>query len=74
MLETEITQLARNPYSLGIIARYLFLHRPHAQFQFRSLLNALMFLIDEGTLLMATRDDATVGHLGWLRVTPECAN
>ena len=69
----EITQLARNPYSLGMISRYLSDHRPFADFDFGATIHALMFQIHQGTHLIATRNDAVVGYLGWLRVDPEIA-
>jgi hypothetical protein len=69
----EITQLARNPYSLGLITRYLSDHRPFADFDFGATIHALMFQIQQGTHLIATRNDAIVGYLGWLRVDPDIA-
>lgn len=69
----QITQLARNPYSLGLITRYLSDRRPFADFDFGATIHALMFQINSGTHLIATRNDAIVGYLGWLRVEPEIA-
>jgi hypothetical protein len=69
----EITQLARNPYSLGMAARFLSEHRPFADMEFGSAIQSLMFQIHEGTHLIASRGDALVGYLGWLRVDPACA-
>lgn len=69
----QITQLARNPYSLGLIARHLSEHRPFADFDFGAMIHALIFQIHQGTHLIATRNDAIVGYLGWLRVDPDVA-
>lgn len=69
----QITQLARNPYSLGLIVRYLSEHRPFADYEFGATVNALMFQIHHGTHLVATRNDAIVGYLGWLRVDAQNA-
>lgn len=65
-----ITQLARNPYSLGLTARFLSEHRPFSEMEFGATIQALMFQIHEGTHLIASRADAMVGYLGWLRVEP----
>jgi hypothetical protein len=65
-----ITQLARNPYSLGLAARFLSEHRPFSEMEFGATVQALMFQIHEGTHLIASRKDAMVGYLGWLRVEP----
>ena len=73
MREAEITQLGRNPYSLGIAARFMSEHRPFTDLEFGPTVQALMFQLHEGTHLVATRDDALVGYLGWLRVDPEGA-
>lgn len=63
-----ITQLARNPYSLGMAARFLAGHQPFAAMEFGLTVQALMFQIHEGTHLIASRADKMVGYLGWQRV------
>jgi hypothetical protein len=73
MGQIEITRLARNPYSLGLVVRYLSDRKPFADFDFGQMVNALMFQIHQGTHLVATRNDAIAGYLGWLRVAPENA-
>ncbi len=69
MTGLEITQLPRNPYSLGMIVRYVAEAKPFADFEFGATVHALMFQIHQGTHLIATRNDGIAGYLGWLRVS-----
>ncbi|MBA3910929.1 MAG: hypothetical protein C0524_13905 [Rhodobacter sp.] len=73
MAGLEITQLARNPYSLGMAARFLSEHRPFSEMEFGATIQSLMFQIHEGTHLVATHGDTMAGYLGWLRVDQACA-
>jgi len=68
-----VTQLARNPYSLGMAARFMAGYKPFADMEFGQTIEALMFQIHEGTHLIASRKDAMVGYLGWLRVDADRA-
>jgi hypothetical protein len=68
MSNLEITQLGKNPYALGIAARFVAQYQPFAALEFGPTIQSLMFQISEGTHLIASRDDIMVGYLGWLRV------
>ncbi len=48
-------------------------HRPFADLEFGPTVQALMFQHHESNHLVATRDDALAGYLGWLLVDPEGA-
>lgn len=67
--ETRISQLARNPYSLGIAARYLSEIELFAKFEFGPTLSSLLHQINDGSHLIVERDDRMVGYLGWVRTT-----
>lgn len=69
----EITQLPRNPYALGLVARFLADHMPFAELNFGPTIKSLIYQIDEATHLIATREDRIVGYLGWLRTNDELA-
>lgn len=68
MAELVITQLGKNPYALGIAARFIAHFQPFAGMDFGPTINALVFQINEGTHLIASQSDEMVGYLGWLRV------
>lgn len=68
-----ITKLPRNPYSLGLLVRYLAGKQPFARFDFGQTVGTLIFQLHQGTHLAATRNDALVGYLGWQRVDTEVA-
>lgn len=65
----RITQLARNPYSLGIAAKYLSEVELFARFEFGPTLSSLMHQINDGTHLIVEEDDRICGYLGWVRTT-----
>ena len=68
-MDTKITQLSRNPYSLGIAAKYLAEIDLFARFEFGPTLSSLMHQINDGTHLIAERNDRICGYLGWVRTT-----
>lgn len=70
---TRITQLSRNPYSLGIAAKYLSEIELFTRFEFGPTLSSLMHQINDGTHLVAERNDRICGYLGWVRSTKEGA-
>jgi hypothetical protein len=71
--ETQITQLARNPYSLGIVARYISEIKLFAHFEFGPTLSSLMHQINDGTHLIVEGNDRICGYLGWVRTTKDIA-
>lgn len=73
MDRTEITRLAKNPYSLGLIARYVSEQPPFSAFEFGPSILTLLSQIHNDTHLVATRNDGIVGYLGWLHTTEEIA-
>jgi hypothetical protein len=72
-LKTEITRLPKNPYSLGLLARYVAATPPFSEFELGPSITTLLHQINDGTHLVATRNDRIVGYLGWLRTTEEIA-
>lgn len=70
---TEISQLPKNPYSLGLLAHYLSKHPPFDTFEFGPSISTLLHQINNGTHLIASRNDAIVGYIGWLNTTDEIA-
>jgi hypothetical protein len=69
----EITRLAKNPYSLGILARYLANAKPFSELEFGPTILSVLHQINDETHLVATRDDRIVGYLGWLRAKDDVA-
>jgi hypothetical protein len=72
-LKTEITRLSKNPYSLGLLARYVASTPPFSGFELGPSITTLLHQINDGTHLVASREDQIVGYLGWLRTTEEIA-
>ena len=72
--ETRITQFSRNPYSLGIAAKYLSEIDPFTRFEFGPTLSSLMHQINDGTHLIAERNDRVCGYLGWVRTSKQGAD
>lgn len=70
---SRITQLARNPYSLGIAAKYLSEIDLFTRFEFGPTLSSLMHQINDGTHLIVERNDRICGYLGWVRCTKDGA-
>jgi hypothetical protein len=71
--ESKITQLGRNPYSLGIVARYLGRIEPFSKFEFGPSVAALIHQINDGTHLIVEKDDVLTGYLGWIRTSTQMA-
>lgn len=71
--DSRITQLARNPYSLGLAARYLSEIDPFTRFEFGPTLSSLLHQINDGTHLIVERNDRICGYLGWVRTTKDLA-
>lgn len=69
----EITQLPKNPYSLGILARFLAGTKPFSDLEFGPTVLSILHQINDGTHLIATRNDRIVGYLGWLRANEDVA-
>ncbi len=72
-MTTEITRLAKNPYSLGLLARYVSANPPFNEFEFGPSITTLLHQINNDTHLVATRQDRIVGYLGWLHTSEEIA-
>jgi hypothetical protein len=72
-MDTQITQLSRNPYSLGIAAKYLSEIQLFTRFEFGPTLSSLLHQINDGTHLIVERNDRICGYLGWVRTTREMA-
>ncbi len=72
-MKTEFTRLHKNPYSLGLLARYVAAAPPFSAFELGPSISTLLHQINDGTHLVATRDDRIIGYLGWLRTTEEIA-
>lgn len=68
-----ITQLARNPYSLGIAARYFSEVELFRHFEFGPTVSSLLHQINDGTHLIVEREDRMCGYLGWIRTSQERA-
>lgn len=71
--DSRITQLARNPYSLGIAAKYLSEIDLFARFEFGPTLSSLMHQINDGTHLIVEQNDRICGYLGWVRTKKDVA-
>lgn len=71
--ERKIGQFARNPYSLGIIAKYLSEIELFARFEFGPTMSSLMHQINDGTHLIVEQNDQLCGYLGWVRTSREVA-
>lgn len=71
--DSRINQLARNPYSLGIAAKYLSEIELFARFEFGPTVSSLMHQINDGTHLIVERNDQLCGYLGWVRTSKEVA-
>ena len=69
----NITQLARNPYSLGIAVRYLARIAPFSKFEFGPSVSSLIHQINDGTHLIVETNDEMAGYLGWVRTSKEMA-
>lgn len=70
---SRITQLARNPYSLGIAAKYLSEIELFARFEFGPTLSSLLHQINDGSHLILERNDRMCGYLGWVRTSQDWA-
>lgn len=73
MTESRITQLARNPYSLGIAVRYLSRIEPFSKFEFGPSVSSLMHQINDGTHLIVETNDKLSGYVGWVRTSIDIA-
>ncbi len=71
--DTRILQLSRNPYSLGIAAKYLSEIDLFTRFEFGPTLSSLMHQINDGTHLIVERNDRICGYVGWVRTTKDVA-
>lgn len=71
--DSRISQLARNPYSLGIATKYLSEIELFARFEFGPTVSSLMHQINDGTHLIVERNDQLCGYLGWVRTSKEIA-
>jgi hypothetical protein len=71
--DSTISQLARNPYSLGIAAKYLSEIALFARFEFGPTMSSLMHQINDGTHLIVERNDHLCGYLGWVQTSQTCA-
>jgi hypothetical protein len=71
--DARITQLARNPYSLGIAAKYLSEINLFARFEFGPTISSLMHQINDGTHLIVERNDRISGYFGWVRTKKSIA-
>lgn len=73
MTTAQITRLAKNPYSLGLIARYVSEQAPFSAFEFGASILTLLNQIHHETHLVLTRNDGIVGYVGWLRTNQDIA-
>ncbi len=71
--DARITQLSRNPYSLGIAAKYLSGIDLFTRFEFGPTISSLMHQINDGTHLIVERNDRICGYVGWVRTTKDVA-
>ena len=62
----NITQLARNPYSLGIAVRYLARIAPFSKFEFGPSVSSLIHQINDGTHLIVVSVVRVFGTKGGL--------
>ncbi|MDB4221865.1 hypothetical protein N9809_07315 [Amylibacter sp.] len=72
-MDIEISELPKNPYSFGVIVRFLSMHKPFSEFEFGSMSKSILFQIQNDSHLVAIKDDQVIGYLGWLRTTEEIA-
>jgi hypothetical protein len=72
-MDTRITQLSRNPYSLGIAAKYLSEIDLFTRFEFGPTLSSLMNQINDGTHIIVEKNDRICGYLGWVCTTNDAA-
>ena len=72
-MDIEISELPKNPYSFGLIARFLSIHKPFSEFEFGSISKSILFQIQNDSHVVAIKNDQVVGYLGWLRTTEEIA-
>ena len=72
-MDIEISELPKNPYSFGLIARFLSTHKPFSEFEFGSISKSILFQIQNDSHVVAVKDDQVVGYMGWLRTTEEIA-
>ncbi len=68
-----VSKLPKSPTSLGLVARFVAFHAPFDKFDFGPVVKSIFLQLDQGTHLIATRNDLIVGYVGWLRTSEAIA-
>jgi hypothetical protein len=67
------TMLPNSPTSLGLLSEFVSRSAPFDDFEFRMMINSLMYQLETQNHIVAGLDDRMVGYLGWIKTTREKA-
>lgn len=70
-MDFKLAELPSNPYSLGIILRFLSNHRPFAEFEFGATTKSVLFQLKANSYFVCIKNDHVVGYMGWVRSSEE---
>lgn len=70
-MDFELRELPNNPYSLGIVLRFLANHEPFSEFEFGATTNSVLYQMRSNSYFVCVKDDQVAGYLGWIRTSDE---
>lgn len=66
-----VAELPNNPYSLGIVLRFLADHQPFSEFEFGPTTKSILYQMQANSYFVCIKNDQIAGYLGWIRTTDD---
>jgi hypothetical protein len=71
ILAFDIRELPKNPYSLGVVLKFLADHEPFSEFEFGVTTKSILHQLQSDCHIVAVENDQVAGYLGWVRTSEE---
>ena len=74
LMTFELSELPSNPYSLGIVLKFLADYEPFSEFEFGVTTKSVFHQMKTNCHIVCVHNDRVAGYFGWVRTTEEKAS